>query len=1698
MNASQPVRTRTSLSIPSRGVAARRRGCPTGGSRVATGLALLCLALAPARGQYGEGTGAGTALSFNGVNGFASIANSAALNVYPLTVMGWFRSSDQGLDRGIVNKYVVNSRNGYNIYFHQGRVRAWYFRDTANYVWDGAQGLNSGFVAGLWVHFAFTVDASGGKLYINGNLRDSRAWTGTPGATTQAQEVWFGRYGSTFLPGQLDEVSMWNVALSSNAIQSAMFRRLETNEVGLLAYWRFSEGAGTASADAAPSVAGDNAASFSGGVTWGASGGGVGPYVNSRAISGQTVNGVVNLNGEVNPLGLPTTAWFEWGTNAGYGNLTTPVNIGSGSSFVTAGARLSGLQPGRTYHYRYVATNLNGRANGANQTFTQPVWPPPGGVPPLRSGFYDPVFVNWVEHEARPEWDAAVPMTIEAWVSRTDTNRFETILSHDWPGSWWLGFAPRLRFYRGTNFAEVAAPVSADKWTHVAVSYDGALARFYVNGDLVGTRALNHNGAGKLRKLRVGHNGTDPNDFSPVTTFAGNLDEIRLWSAARSATEIREGMYREVRGEPALAAAFPRGGRIEEISGLVGSGAPPTEQVFGMVPRDLVVPRAAFPPNADGNINFGTEYLGAEELVIRYPSRPELTDRRAYFVHTDNDLFVAASVSSLLPGGWNVTNSSLSLFLDTTNAKPLLAEYPQVQILARLAGNTNLTTLLNGDDFGGFYLCLTPPGTGQPQPCTPRSLWQVGQVFCGGEISTAVCTEYRVSRLLLGSFDDYDGVALGQYNLTAQGDQTFVPEDGFDASPMTWLTMSYGEGSATLPRVRWSGRVLAGLTPNSPPLPGYRVSLIAGPAGQSQFTDALGRFSFDVPLPTNETIFAQAELEAFGRYTLPVVVTNGRPPQFVLTNRVIFERLPPDVGTSVQLSSADFLVQRPLPAAGIVSASPTNPMVGMAVRQGGVGGPGEAVGLVGTNLHAEMEYYLAPVSSTFPVTPEFWTLCRATVLTNHGPGAVTVRAPMVPEFVREYTNGVFIPSFSPPTQWRWVARDAWFRPGRVEHSYTGPFTIRRPPYPVIHGFQFDNDQTFPGLEEFLAAYGRSAYICVDPLGDCDAMIPDPLYWILWYPVHFVIIGLSGGSCVGMSGTALELFNGLQTPQSYDALALTANGIKNPGLPPAWDTSNTGGLYTRPPRPKDIWARIRMNHGTQTSAEYALHLISQLDVGVFSPSFGGDPVERLPELRAGTTGQAICMVQGFGGGHCVAPYRVEGNFGGDPNRTRIWVYDNNNPCTNGSPADSPCVTNQFIDIDHTANTYTFPALGWDGTALFTVPRRLYTDTHTAPGLVDLAQGVLEFLFLAVAGSADAHLTTPTGGEWGWRADGSFVNNLPGLRAVPILGSPANFTRSIPLLVPHSNSIPTINIHTRDTNGFIFHAAEGGTLLQLESLRSFPAHSNRVTLGMHSNKLSSFRYVPQFAHSNFIPRVGFVVHSNACAAFQWLGLAGEGGRAQEFRALPDRRAVEYCNETTHSNTHQLRIDAVEAAHSNNTCAVFGPFAVPPGAIHCVVMHEWPRVQRVRSELDLNADGTPDQVTIVTGTAIDSDGDGIPDAWEVLHQLNPMAVDCDDGADADPDHDGVSNYGEYLSDTDPHDPNSVLRLIATLLPGNRVRLTWKAVPGRRYEILYADDLWHVFRPLPNAGFPRAATSTEESFEEPLPAGGNRGRFYRVRLVP
>ena len=79
------------------------------------------------------------------------------------------------------------------------------------------------------------------------------------------------------------------------------------------------------------------------------------------------------LNGTINPYGLQSNYYFEYGTTTAYGS-----RIPAGIEAVAGGGRapqsflrtIAGLTPGTTYHFRLVATSSAGTAEGADRTFT--------------------------------------------------------------------------------------------------------------------------------------------------------------------------------------------------------------------------------------------------------------------------------------------------------------------------------------------------------------------------------------------------------------------------------------------------------------------------------------------------------------------------------------------------------------------------------------------------------------------------------------------------------------------------------------------------------------------------------------------------------------------------------------------------------------------------------------------------------------------------------------------------------------------------------------------------------------------------------------------------------------------------------------------------------------------------------------------------------------------------------------------------------------------------------------------------------------------------------------------------------------------------------------------------------------------------------------------------------------------------------
>jgi hypothetical protein len=125
------------------------------------------------------------------------------------------------------------------------------------------------------------------------------------------------------------------------------------------------------------------------------------------------------------------------------------------------------------------------------------------------------------------------------------------------------------------------------------------------------------------------------------------------------------------------------------------------------------------------------------------------------------------------------------------------------------------------------------------------------------------------------------------------------------------------------------------------------------------------------------------------------------------------------------------------------------------------------------------------------------------------------------------------------------------------------------------------------------------------------------------------------------------------------------------------------------------------------------------------------------------------------------------------------------------------------------------------------------------------------------------------------------------------------------------------------------------------------------------------------------------------------------------------------------------------------------------------------------------------------LDSDGDGMPDWWELAHGLDPH-----DPADAvlDLDGDGLTNLEEFQAGTDPRNPFSALAFHSVRRNDGAVELRFFGVGGKDYSVEFTSDpalgQWERLIAVPS----NVRTELIEVQDASLPPSANR--FYRLRL--
>lgn len=167
--------------------------------------------------------------------------------------------------------------------------------------------------------------------------------------------------------------------------------------------------------------------------------------------------------------------------------------------------------------------------------------------------------------------------TFEAWVNVTNSSTGEdcrSIAGKNYLQAWWVGICtvsgnPVLRSYlKGGSSLRNGGIVPRGTWNHIAVVFTGTQRRHYVNGELAATFPETAPLTTSTSEMRIG------SDVSWQFSPTGGLDEVRLWSVARTQAQIRSSINVQITTpQPGLIALWPLDGNGEDIiDGHDGTG----------------------------------------------------------------------------------------------------------------------------------------------------------------------------------------------------------------------------------------------------------------------------------------------------------------------------------------------------------------------------------------------------------------------------------------------------------------------------------------------------------------------------------------------------------------------------------------------------------------------------------------------------------------------------------------------------------------------------------------------------------------------------------------------------------------------------------------------------------------------------------------------------------------------------------------------------------------------------------------------------------------------------------------------------------------------------------------------------------------------------------------------------------------------
>jgi hypothetical protein len=194
----------------------------------------------------------GTALSFDGVDDYVKLAAGVAdlgleYATQSFSIEMWLKTT-QSEERYLFDNYRYTLGNisfridAGKIEWHIGKYR------IGNYIlFRSEASVNDG----LWHHVACTWDGAGeASIFVDGNYSGSSTNPKLVGSLESGYPFLIGtRIESSGLPerffrGTIDEVAIYQRALSAEEIRASIHNQLTGDELGLVAYWDFDKGQG--------------------------------------------------------------------------------------------------------------------------------------------------------------------------------------------------------------------------------------------------------------------------------------------------------------------------------------------------------------------------------------------------------------------------------------------------------------------------------------------------------------------------------------------------------------------------------------------------------------------------------------------------------------------------------------------------------------------------------------------------------------------------------------------------------------------------------------------------------------------------------------------------------------------------------------------------------------------------------------------------------------------------------------------------------------------------------------------------------------------------------------------------------------------------------------------------------------------------------------------------------------------------------------------------------------------------------------------------------------------------------------------------------------------------------------------------------------------------------------------------------------